>query len=318
MRGFCHKIQKRSQFQMQAPAGRDQQHSRDEVQEAQFLEKRKPKLDERFIKQVEGKDFALYVGLLDLAHQKNLTSLEADLIQHPSPENQQTAICKTVAKTANGGVFIDMGDANPMNCNSKVAKHIIRMSSTRAKARCLRDLTNIGMTCLEELGDITEVIGAEDMEGRAPQPSKRDNVKKLTPKHAKAGNGEGRKSENENPMPDQGKAETAVQPDTPVLSPAEAPADKAEAERAGAKPEKAPKVPARTGQTVKSGNGKDKSDKIPMMSEAQKSAIYNLSRRMGISVEELENMAQKTFNMPVESLTHENAVAFIRTLQQAA
>ena len=55
-----------------------------------------------------------------------------------------------------------------------------------------------------------------------------------------------------------------------------------------------------------------------MMSEAQKSAIYNLSRRRGISVEELENMAQKTFNMPVESLTHENAVSFIRTLQQAA
>ena len=29
-------------------------------------------------------------------------------------------------------------------------------------------------------------------------------------------------------------------------------------------------------------------------------------------------MAQKAFNMPVESLTHENAVTFIRTLQQAA
>ena len=57
---------------------------------------------------------------------------------------------------------------------------------------------------------------------------------------------------------------------------------------------------------------------IPMMSEAQKSAIYNLSRRRGISVEELENMAQQTFTMPVESLSHENAVTFIRTLQQAA
>ena len=143
---------------------------RNEVLEAQILEKRKPKLDERFIKQVEGKDFALYSGLLDLAHQKNLTSMEVDLLQYPTKENEHTAVCKAVAKTANGGVFVDVGDANPMNCNSKVAKHIIRMASTRAKARCLRDLTNIGMTCLEELGDLTEVIGADDEPGKTLMP----------------------------------------------------------------------------------------------------------------------------------------------------
>ena len=39
---------------------------RNEILEAQILEKRKPKLDERFIKSIDGKDFALYVGLLDL------------------------------------------------------------------------------------------------------------------------------------------------------------------------------------------------------------------------------------------------------------
>jgi hypothetical protein len=38
------------------------------------------------------------------------------------------------------------------------------MASTRAKARCLRDLDNIGITCLEELGDLSEVIGAEGAE----------------------------------------------------------------------------------------------------------------------------------------------------------
>ena len=264
-----------------------------------------------------------YVGLLDLAHQKNLTSMEVDLLQYPTTDNEKTAVCKAVAKTANGGVFVDVGDANPMNCNAKVARHIIRMASTRAKARCLRDLTNIGMTCLEELGDLTEVIGAEDEPGRTVQ-AKKDNIKKFpakqaqTGKPARPGNGNGRKHENESPVPNQGKVETAVQPNTPVLSPAEAPANKAEAERAGAKPGKTPKVPAKGGQTVKPGNGKDKPEKIPMMSEAQKSAIYNLSRRRGISVEELENMAHQTFNMPVESLTHENAVTFIRTLQQAA
>jgi len=139
---------------------------------------------------------------LDLAHQKNLTSMEVDLLQFPTKENEHTAICRATSKTANGGLFIDVGDANPMNCNSKVARHIIRMASTRAKARCLRDLTNIGMTCLEELGDITEVIGAEDEAGRTAQV-KKDNIRKFAPKQAKPVqpvNSEGRKPDNEYPL----------------------------------------------------------------------------------------------------------------------
>jgi len=55
-----------------------------------------------------------------------------------------------------------------------------------------------------------------------------------------------------------------------------------------------------------------------MMSEAQKNAIYNLSRRRNISVEELENLAMKTFNMNLENLSSSDASLFIRTLQQAS
>jgi flagellum-specific peptidoglycan hydrolase FlgJ len=36
------------------------------------------------------------------------------------------------------------------------------MAATRAKARALRDFTNIGITCLEELGDLNDVIGNEN------------------------------------------------------------------------------------------------------------------------------------------------------------
>ena len=94
-----------------------------------------------------------------------------------------------------------------MNCNAKVAKHIIRMASTRAKARCLRDMTNIGMTCLEELGDIAEAIGAEDEMGKTTA-GKKDNVRKFTPKQT----GHQAQPVQKKPV-DQGKVESAVNPE---------------------------------------------------------------------------------------------------------
>ena len=268
---------------------------RNEVLEAQILEKRKSKLDERFIKTIDGKDFVLYSGLLDLAHQKNLISMDVDILQYPTKENDHTAVCKAIAKTATGGPFIDVGDANPQNCNAKVAKHIIRMSSTRAKSRCLRDLTNIGMTCLEELGDFNEVIGEEE----TGKHIKKDNVKKFPGKQAKAassGNGDGAKATTESSGKESDKASASVE---------------TQGEK---KPEKENKPSKKSGN----GNGKSKEKAIPMMSEAQKNALFNLSRRRGISVEDLENLAIKTFNVSLENLTSADASTFIRTLQQSA
>jgi hypothetical protein len=158
------------------------------------------------------------------------------------------------------------------------------------------------------------------MDNMEPQPVKKDNLKKFTPKQAQvpaaqAANNEGGKQVNDNSGPNQSAVEADVQTDTQVLPPAEAPANKGTAE----KPDKTPKAPAVSGQTAKPGNGNGNGKtKIPMMSEAQKSAIYNLSRRRGISVEELETMAQNSFSMPMENLTSADASTFIKTLQQAA
>jgi hypothetical protein len=54
------------------------------------------------------------------------------------------------------------------------------------------------------------------------------------------------------------------------------------------------------------------------MSSAQKNAIFNLSRRRGISVEELGKMSQKDYGVEVDKLTAANASTFIRSLQQSA
>ena len=115
------------------------------------------KIDERFIVNLKGKQFVTYEGLLDLAHQEGLISIEVDLLQIPNKENGMIAIVKATAKTKDK-VFMDIGDAGPNSVNSMITPHIIRMASTRAKARALRDLTNIGMTAIEELGDDSEII----------------------------------------------------------------------------------------------------------------------------------------------------------------
>ena len=56
----------------------------------------------------------------------------------------------------------------------------------------------------------------------------------------------------------------------------------------------------------------------PKMTEAQKRAIYNLSRRRGISVEELEQRAFETYGIELENMSSKDASSFIRELQQAA
>jgi hypothetical protein len=94
-----------------------------------FLKKRQPKLDERFVKNIEGKDFVLYAGLLDLSHQRGLTSIEVEILQFPTKENGYQAIVKAYAESKIGENFSDVGDADPTNCNSKVAKHLLRMAS---------------------------------------------------------------------------------------------------------------------------------------------------------------------------------------------
>lgn len=269
---------------------------RGDVEQTRFLERRKPKVDDRFIVTIDGKEFVIYNGLLDMAHQKNLFRMEVEILQYPSKENDHTAICKAIACTTNGYNFVDVGDANPANCNYKVAKHLIRMASTRAKARCLRDLTNIGMTCLEELGDINDVIG-----NGAEKSTPKDNVKKFTKqkKDAQPGNGDGRKTEvADNSNADQ-ETKTPVNDDqnqteakTTVAKSSEVKADK--------------------------GNGKSKEPKNALISGAQRNAIFNLSRRRGISVEELDNLVMKSYNVTLDNLSSSDASQFIRTLQQSA
>ena len=89
-------------------------------------------INEKFIININGKNFVTYEGLLDLAHQKNLKSMDVELIQFPQKENNYTAICKATAFT-DKEKFTDIGDANPQSVNSNLVPHLIRIASTRRK-----------------------------------------------------------------------------------------------------------------------------------------------------------------------------------------
>lgn len=106
--------------------------------------------DPQWIVDLHGKKFVLYAGLLALAHQHGLTSLEAEITTYV---DGVIAIAKATAIFADGRRFSESADATPGNVTAKIRPHFVRMALTRAKARALRDALNIGMTALEELGE---------------------------------------------------------------------------------------------------------------------------------------------------------------------
>lgn len=158
--------------------------SNGDKENVEFLRRHKPKLDKQFVTQFQGKDFVLYSGLLDLAHQKGILRISVDVEQFPTDENGNVAVCKAIVESVTGEEFIEWGDASPKNVNRKIAVHILRMAATRAKARALRDFTNIGMTCMEELGgmdETDETPPATSTTRKKPQPKSQPKPKQEEP-----------------------------------------------------------------------------------------------------------------------------------------
>ena len=98
------------------------------------------------------REFITYAGLLAVAHDIGLEEMNTTVVQMPTDGNGQTAVIRAIAK-GKPGLFTGLGDANPQNVNRKVAKHLLRVAETRAKARALRDFCNINVVALEELGE---------------------------------------------------------------------------------------------------------------------------------------------------------------------
>ena len=129
------------------------------------------RVPEKFIKNLQGKNFVLFSGLLELAHQDGLSQSNTEILQFPNDANKQTCVVKAVVTTKKG-TFSGIGDASPASVpNKNIAVHAIRMAETRALARALRFATNVEMTAFEELGaDIADDLPQKQGYKPTPKP----------------------------------------------------------------------------------------------------------------------------------------------------
>lgn len=253
-------------------------------------------LDERFIIRIKGKEFVLYTGLLDLAHQKGVRKILVEPVQLPVKENRMEAICKATVEATNGELYVEYADANPANVSKMVVEHLLRVAATRAKARALRDFTNIGMTCLEELGNLDDPSGEESDRSR-PRASR-----------------EPRKEAEPSPIPVPAGPQTGAtderQPERPHERPPETPTRNQTSPpvRGNSSPPQRPKDPAvadtPAGQGLKP-------------SEAQLKAIEKLAERRGIKQAQMTRLFEDKFHKAYPAITSDDAKTFIKQLQAA-
>lgn len=250
------------------------------------LETTNPRLDERFIINIKGKDFVLYAGLLDLAHQKGIKSVVVEPIQFPTKENRMEAICKATIESRDGELFVEWADANPVNVNKMVAEHILRVAATRSKARALRDYTNIGMTCLEELGDLDDADETSRPRSRSPR---REPAPLGKPQDQKTGASD---------EPEKSRQETSPK----VRGQGGNPSD-----GGAASPETKKNQEAHDTQVTQGIKP----------SEAQRKAIEKLAEKRGINEGQLIRLFEDQFQKSYPTITAEDAKTFIKVLQAA-
>jgi hypothetical protein len=118
-----------------------------------------------YIITLKKKEYPMWPGILDAATRDGLRKLETTIIQAPSKENGQMAIVLARAEFEDGRVFQDLGDCSPDNTTPGIATASVRMASTRAKGRALRDSQNIGQTMFEELPDLDKMADASSETG---------------------------------------------------------------------------------------------------------------------------------------------------------
>ncbi len=130
------------------------------------------KLPAKFIKKIQGKDFVLFEGLLEMAHADGLKRVETQLLQAPHKDNGMLAIVRAVIET-DKGIFSALGDASPESAERPMQPHLVRLADTRAIARAIRIAVNVGITAVEEINESEPVMGGSSHSSNSGKKSRK-------------------------------------------------------------------------------------------------------------------------------------------------
>lgn len=115
-------------------------------------------VNEQFVISLKGKQFVLLAGLLDLAHQQGLRSIETEVMAELCIPEEKRFVVRAIGRFRTGegedAIWSAHGDSDPTNSQMRGAE--LRHAETRAIARMLRFATNVAMTAFEELGPDAE------------------------------------------------------------------------------------------------------------------------------------------------------------------
>ena len=97
---------------------------------------------------LKGKQYILFSGLLQLAHENGLDSIDTEVVTVDHLEQSAVIVARVKGER---GSYTGHGDASPMNVSKMMAPSFLRMAETRAVARARRVYLGVGRTAREEL-----------------------------------------------------------------------------------------------------------------------------------------------------------------------
>ena len=99
---------------------------------------------------LQGREYCLFPGLLQLAHENGLHSINTEVIHLDVPGQECFMKCTI---TGSRGTYDAHGDSTPANTTKNMRSSFARLCETRTIARALRLYLGTGLTCSSELPD---------------------------------------------------------------------------------------------------------------------------------------------------------------------
>lgn len=125
------------------------------------MKKQEVSVPEKHLISIHGNDIPTFSGMVNIAHQLGLQSIDTIPLQLPTSDNGNTAIFKSTVTLKSGLSCSAIGDATPENVPPACRNSFIRIASTRATSRAIGLACNVGNLDFETESMNENVIDVE-------------------------------------------------------------------------------------------------------------------------------------------------------------